>query len=196
MGFILFILFIFLSISLILTWYKEGRMGLWSKIFRTLVCVAAVAFFSYWFFEKSVVRFRENAISAQIINKLPQTLDFYIILVERKPEKNYKTTHIGSIRNDHYRLEYLKMKNSEEFWVAGYLGKNMVYFSQNMVPNTNIDPIVEANNYIIQSAKLAETAKVYVQEEHVQSVSLSIWASLDLLLLFLNTILLLRRNKK
>jgi hypothetical protein len=52
------------------------------------------------------------------------------------------------------------MDKSDEYWVVGYLGKkNLVYFSQNSVPNKNIDQIIEVQNYIIQSSKLSDLAK-------------------------------------
>jgi hypothetical protein len=89
------------------------------------------------------------------------------------------------------------MDQSDEYWIIGYLGKkNMVYFSQHAVPNKNIDQIVEVQNYINQSVKLSEAAKKQVETYNYENAKLGIWVSLDLLLLFLNLVLLLRKNKQ
>jgi hypothetical protein len=72
----------------------------------------------------------------------------------------------------------------------------MVYFSQHAVPNKNIDQIVEVQNYINQSVKLSEAAKKQVETYNYENAKLGIWVSLDLLLLFLNLVLLLRKNKQ
>lgn len=190
-----FIIFLALVLGLCFTLVKVGRFAKWAKLFRVLVVVFSISFFAYWFFERSVTRFLENSLSAQVISQLPQTLDFYIIKVEDNPSKNYVTKHIGKIRPEHFRLEYLKMKNSNEFWVVGYLGKNMLYFSQHSVPNKNMDQIIEANNYIIQSSKLAEIAKQKIEEVNRQNIGTAVWVTLDFLLLFLNLALLLFKRK-
>jgi hypothetical protein len=103
----------------------------------------------------------ENSVALQVINKLPQPLDFYVLtLNDAEAGKVIETKHLGKIRPEYYRIEYLKMDKSDEYWVVGYLGKkNLVYFSQNSVPNKNIDQIIEVQNYIIQSSKLSDLAK-------------------------------------
>ena len=88
------------------------------------------------------------------------------------------------------------MQKSDEFWVAGYIGKEkMVYFSQIAVPNKNEDKIVEVRNYINHSLKLSAIAADNVSKLKYDNIKLSIWVTLDLLLIFLNAVLLLRRRK-
>ena len=157
--------------------------------------ILTVVFFTYWFFKSSTVQYHENALTTQVINKLPVTLDVYLIVVENNSSSNYATRHIGKIRPEHFRIEYLKMDNSNEFWVAGYLGKkNMVYFSQHAVPNKNMDQIVEINNYIIQSTKLSAIAKSLIEKDQYNNIYIGIWVSMNLLLLFLNIMLLVKRK--
>ncbi|AKK74759.1 hypothetical protein OK18_02765 [Chryseobacterium gallinarum] len=166
-------------------------------MFRILTVVFSISIFTYWFIKKSAVAFVDNSVGLQVVNKLPQTLDFYLIIVE-KVDNNVvlNPKHIGKIRPEYYRIEYLKMDKSDEYWVAGYLGKkNLVYFSQHSVPNKNIDQIVEAQNYINQSVKLSEAAKKQVDAYNYENTKVGIWITLDFLLLFLNLVLLLKKNK-
>ena len=108
----------------------------------------------------------------------------------------YEVRRLGSIRNNYYRIEYLDMKNADQFWVAGYMGKkNMVYFSQHSIPNKNEDQIIEVRNYINQSQKLSEIAKNQIQLKKFDDMRTGIWVTLDLLLLFLNFTLLMRKGK-
>jgi hypothetical protein len=197
MVFIIFVIFWSCVLSLILSKVKSGRMAKWAKLFRIVTVVFSVSIFTYWFIKKSAVGFIDNSVGLQVINKLPQTLDFYVINVNN-PEKNgvLESKHIGKIRPEYYRVEYLKMDKSNEYWVIGYLGKkNLVYFSQHSVPNKNIDQIVEVQNYINQSLKLSEAAKKQIDTYNYENTKLGIWVALDLLLLFLNLVLILRKNK-
>ena len=132
----------------------------------------------------------------QIINKLPQPVDFYVIKVKNdKSSDPLILKHSGKIRPEHYRTEYLKMNDSDEFWIVGYIGKkNMVYFSQHAVPNKNMDQIVEIKNYINQSVKLSETAGKTVEKYRASDMNTSVWVTLSLLLIFLNTMLLASRK--
>ncbi|AZA80433.1 hypothetical protein C1637_23140 [Chryseobacterium lactis] len=196
---VFFILIIFWAcvLSLILYKVKSGEIAKWVKLFRILTVVFSVSFFAYWFIKKSAVAFVDNSVGLQVVNKLPQTLDFYLINVN-KVDKNsaLEPKHIGKIRPEYYRVEYLKMDKSDEYWIAGYLGKkNLVYFSQHSVPNKNIDQIVEVQNYINQSMKLSDAAKKQVDAYNYENTKLGIWITLDFLLLFLNLVLLLRKNK-
>ncbi|GGG56957.1 hypothetical protein GCM10007332_18310 [Epilithonimonas arachidiradicis] len=89
------------------------------------------------------------------------------------------------------------MQKSNEFWVVGYIGKDkLVYFSQVAVPNKNEDQIVEVRNYINHSLKLSAVATEKVAELKYDNIKLSIWVTLDLLLIFLNSVLLFRSSKK
>ncbi|CAI8740493.1 hypothetical protein [Chryseobacterium sp. IT-36CA2] len=197
MTLIIFIIFLASVLSLVLFKVTSGSMAKWAKLFRIVTLVFSISVFTYWFIKKSAVAFVDNSVGLQVVNKLPQTLDFYLINVN-KTDKNttLEPKHIGKIRPEYYRIEYLKMDKSDEYWIAGYLGKkNLVYFSQHSVPNKNIDQIVEVQNYINQSMKLSETAKKQVDAYNYDNTKLGIWITLDFLLLFLNLVLLLRKNK-
>ncbi|MDG4651484.1 hypothetical protein [Chryseobacterium arthrosphaerae] len=197
MTLIIFIIFLASVLSLVLFKVKSGGMAKWAKLFRIVTVVSSTSVFTYWFIKKSAVAFVDNSVGLQVINKLPQTLDFYLINVN-KADNNVilQPKHIGKIRPEYYRIEYLKMDKSDEYWIAGYLGKkNLVYFSQHSVPNKNIDQIVEVQNYINQSMKLSDAAKKQVDAYNYENVKLGIWITLDFLLLFLNLVLLLKKNK-
>lgn len=197
MTLIIFIIFLASVLSLVLFKVKSGGMAKWAKLFRIVTVVASISVFTYWFIKKSAVAFVANSVGLQVVNKLPQTLDFYLINVN-KTDKNttLEPKHIGKIRPEYYRIEYLKMDKSDEYWIVGYLGKkNLVYFSQHSVPNKNIDQIVEVQNYINQSMKLSDAAKKQVDAYNYENTKLGIWITLDFLLLFLNLVLLLQKNK-
>lgn len=138
----------------------------------------------------------ENSVSLQLINKLPQALDFYLVRVNKGSSGSLlETTHVGKIRPEYYMFEYLNMKNSDEYWIAGYLGKkNMVYFSQHSVPNKNIDQMVEVQNYINQSEKLSAKAKKEIEAYNYETMFSGIWVTMNLLLIFLNLVLILRKK--
>jgi len=197
MTLIIFIIFLASVLSLVLFKVKSGNIAKWAKLFRIVTVVFSISVFTYWFIKKSAVAFVDNSVGLQVINKLPQALDFYLINVN-KTDKNttLEPKHIGKIRPEYYRIEYLKMDKSDEYWIVGYLGKkNLVYFSQHSVPNKNIDQIVEVQNYINQSMKLSESAKKQVDAYNYENTKLGIWITLDFLLLFLNLVLLLKKNK-
>lgn len=196
---VLMVLLIFwaLVFSLILFKIKKGRGAEWAKIFRILTLVFAISFFTYWFIKKSSVGIVQDSVALQVINKLPQPIDFYVInLNDPEAGKAIETMHIGNIRSEYYRIEYLRMDKSDEYWIVGYLGKkNLVYFSQHSVPNKNIDQMIEVNNYINQSVKLSEIAKKQVEAYNYENTKLGIWVTLDFLLLFLNLVLITRKRK-
>ncbi|WP_082891160.1 hypothetical protein [Chryseobacterium glaciei] len=197
MGLIIFVIFLASIISLILSKIKKGKGAEWAKIFRIATVVFSISIFTYWFVKKSAVGIVKDSLSLQVVNKLPQTLDFYVIN-NNDPDKNgiLEAKHIGKIRPEYYRIEHLKMDKSNEYWIVGYLGKkNLVYFSQHSVPNKNIDQIIEVQNYINQSVKLSDIAKKDVEAYNHENIKLGIWVSLDFLLLFLNLVLLLRKKK-
>ncbi|MDR2236554.1 MAG: hypothetical protein LBE92_10540 [Chryseobacterium sp.] len=197
MAFIIFVIFWACVLSLILFKVKSGRAAKWAKLFRIFTLIFSISTFTYWFIKKSAVGFVDNSVGLQVINKLPQALDFYMISVDHTASGELIPKHIGKIRPEYYRIEYLKMNKSDEYWIIGYLGKkNMVYFSQHSVPNKNIDQIVEVQNYINQSLKLSEMAKKQIDAYNYENAKLGIWVTLDFLLLFLNLVLLLRKNNK
>ena len=194
MFYLFFLLFLLLCLGLFFSVIKSGRFKTWAKIFRIAVVVVSIGLFTYFFIARSLTTFLENSLTVQLINKLPFPLDFYIIKVNA--ENQYETQHLGSIRSNFYRIEYLDMKNSDEFWVVGYMGKkNLAYFSQHSVPNKNVDQIIEVQNYINQSAKLSATAKTLIDDQKFENIKTSVWITLDLLLLFLNLALLFRPDK-
>ncbi|MDR4952361.1 hypothetical protein REB14_09275 [Chryseobacterium sp. ES2] len=197
MTLIIFIIFLACVLSLVLFKVKSGSMAKWAKLFRIVTVVFSISVFTYWFIKKSAVAFVDNSVGLQVVNKLPQALDFYLIKVDKTDQNTtLEPKHIGKIRPEYYRIEYLKMDKSDEYWIVGYLGKkNLVYFSQHSVPNKNIDQIVEVQNYINQSMKLSDAAKKQVDAYNYENTKLGIWITLDFLLLFLNLVLLLRKNK-
>jgi hypothetical protein len=196
MGFILSLIFLLLVLSLFLSKVKNGKAGKLSKLFRILSLVVSISLFTYWFVKKSTVAMVENSVSLQLINKLPQALDFYLVKVNKGSSGSLlQTTHVGKIRPEYYMVEYLNMKNSDEYWIAGYLGKkNMVYFSQHSVPNKNIDQMVEVQNYINQSEKLSAKAKKEIEAYNYETMFSGIWVTMNLLLIFLNLVLILRKK--
>lgn len=199
MFYLFVLLFIMLSAALLSSVFKSGTLKFSGRMFRIFVVLFTGAVFAYYFISRSLPQFRENALTVQIINTLPFPLDFYIVRVDT-PEgsaKIYETVHLGDIRSDHYRIEYLDMMNSDEFWVAGFLGpKNMVYFSQHLIPNKNEDQVIEIDNYTNDNQALSETAAGLVDTLKFDNMKTAIWITLDLLLLFLNFTLLVRRPKK
>lgn len=195
--FIVYVIFVALLISLFLFKIKAKKGTEWTKIFPVITVVFAISMFTYWFIKKSAVRIVEDSVALQVINKLPQPLDFYVIsLNDPEADKILETKHIGKIRPEYFRIQYLRMEKSNEYWIVGYLGKkNLVYFSQHSVPNKNIDQIIEVQNYINQSVKLSEIAKKQIEEYAYENTLQGIWVTLDFLLLFLNLVLLIRKKR-
>lgn len=197
MVFVILLIFWALLFSLILSKVKRGKGAEWAKLFRIITLVFVVSFFTYWFIKKSSIGIVQDSVALQVINKLPQPIDFYVInLNDPEAGKAIETEHIGKIRSEYFRIQYLRMEKSDEYWVVGYLGKkNLVYFSQHSVPNKNIDQIIEVNNYINQSVKLSDIAKKQIEAYNYENTKLGIWVTLDFLLLFLNLVLLIRKRK-
>lgn len=196
MGFIISIIFFTQIISLFLSKVNPRRFAKWAKTFRVFTLVCSISLFTYWFVKKSTIGIVNNSVSLQVINKLPQPLDFYVINVNNLDKSGtFETKHIGNIRPEYYRIEHLKLTKSDQYWIVGYLGKkNMVYFSQHAVPNKNMDQIVEVQNYIIQSEKLSEQAKKHVETYNFENMQMGIWVTLCFLLMFLNISLLVRKK--
>ena len=198
MFYLFFLLFVLLLAGLFLSVFRTGKLNTWAKIYRILVVTFATALFTYYFVTKSLTQFRENSVTVQLINTLPFPLDFYIVKVhnEKGTDSKYETRHVGTIRSNFYRIDYLDMKKSDEFWIAGFMGKkNMVYFSQHALPNKNEDQIIEIHNYINQSVKLSEISKTLISELKLENMKTAIWITLDLLFLFLNLSLILKKSK-
>lgn len=194
---IIILILIFLIIALFLSGFQSGKWNLWNKAVRTIITISAAAYFTFWFVERSVSQFLENSLAVQVINYLPQPIDFYVIrIVEAENETIYLSKHVGQIRPEYFRIEYLNMQKSDEFWVVGYIGNKLVYFSQVAVPNKNEDKIIEVKNYINNSLKLSAVATEKIEELKYENIKLSIWVTLDLLLIFLNAVLLFRSSKK
>ena len=166
-------------------------------MYRIFVVTLSVAFFMYYFVVKSLNHFKADSLTIQVVNKLPLPLDFYVVTVnaDKNTEAKYKTHHLGTIRSNFYRIDYLDVKNSDEYWIAAFMGKkNMVYFSQHALPNKNEDQIIEINNYINQSAKLSEVGKTLISDLKLENMKTAIWITLDLLLLFLNFSLIFKKT--
>ena len=198
MFYLFFLVFVMLLAGLFFSVFRTGKLKTWAKIYRILVVVFATGLFTYYFVSKSITPFRENSLTIQLINNLPLPLDFYIVKVhnDKSADLKYETRHVGTIRSNFYRIDYLDMKKSDEFWIAGFMGKkNMVYFSQHALPNKNEDQIIEISNYINQSAKLSEISKTLVAELKLENMKTAIWITLDFLLLFLNLSLIFKKDQ-
>ncbi|SHJ98680.1 hypothetical protein [Epilithonimonas mollis] len=194
---IIILILIFLIVALFLSGIRSGKWNLWSKIARIVITISAAAYFTFWFVERSLSQFLENSLAVQVINYLPQPVDFYIIRIQdENGTQKYNSKHVGQIRPEYFRIEYLNMQKSDEFWVVGYIGKDkLVYFSQVAVLNKNEDKIVEVRNYINHSLKLSAVATEKIADLKYDNIKLSIWVTLDLLLIFLNSVLLFRNRK-
>lgn len=195
-GILLVFLVLAQSLSLLLSVVKRSAYYKIVRLFRVATVVLTVFFFAYYFTQKSISKFSEDSVALQLVNKLPQPIDFYVIIKNNANGKlTDNTVHSGIIRSEYYRLESLNMRDADEFWIAGYLGKkNMVYFSQHVLPNKNVDQIIEVNNYLIQSKKLSDQAKKSIEKLNVQKLSDAVRMVLCLLMLFMNTTLLLRKK--
>ncbi|QFG53770.1 hypothetical protein [Chryseobacterium sp.] len=192
-----FIIFLLLCLALPLSLIRKGSFAVSARIARMLIVLSAAAYFTVWFVKRSKYPFVMDAMAVQIINKLPQALDFYVVRVNdaESPGEPYDLKHAGRVRPEHYQVEYLKMDHSGEFWIAGYLGKkNMVYFSQHAVSNRSSDQVVEIHNYINQSQKLSKTAGLLIDAQKMRNHRSSIYVTLSFLLIFLNGVLLFRRH--
>src|SRR5690606_4607636 len=122
-----------LCIAIVLSAVKYREQRLKVRLIRLGIVLISASFFTYWFVIKSYDQLVPDSMALQIINKLPQPVDFYAIKIDSSltgPEQ-YELRHAGKIRSEHYRVEYLTMENSDQYWLAGYIGKkNLVYFSQ------------------------------------------------------------------
>ena len=193
---IIILILIFLIIALFLSGFRSEKWNLWNKLARTIITISATAYFTFWFVERSLSQFLENSLAVQVVNYLPQPVDFYIIRIQDENDvRKFSSKHVGQIRTEHFRIEYINMQKSNEFWVVGFIGKgNLVYFSQVAVPNINEDKIIEVKNYINHSQKLSAIASEKVEDLKYENIKLSIWVTLDMLLIFLNSVLLFRRR--
>lgn len=195
MNSINFLLLILLVFAIILSLFKTGNNARIARTFRIIITLFGILFFGYWFFQKSFKNFLEKSMSVQVINHLNQPLDFYAIKVINKDKNQFLSKHLGIIRTNYYQIEYFDMSNSNEFWIIGYLPKNkMVYFTQHSVQNKVEDQKIEVKNYLNQSLKLSEKAQEVIENLKLENIGQSVWVTLSLLLLFLNIVLLTRKN--
>lgn len=126
------ILFIFLCLSLLLSTIRTGRLAISIKILRWVITIGGIAFFSWWF-SKKLSRLTDNSLSVQIINNLQQPIDFYTVRINKSPEAGDVVNHLGTIRSGYYRIEYFNVKNSDEYWLMGFIGKKSWYIFLNML---------------------------------------------------------------
>ena len=195
MNSINFLLLFLLIIALVLSLFKTGKNARIARAFRILITFLGILFFGYWFFQKSLNNFLEKSMSVQVINRLNQPIDFYAIKVINKDKNQFLSKHLGKIRTNHYQIEYFDMSNSNEYWVIGYLPKSkMVYFTQHSVQNKEADQKIEVKNYLNQSVKLSEKAQEVIEYLKLGNIGQSVIVTLTLLLLFLNIVLLTRKN--
>ncbi|WP_407483545.1 hypothetical protein [Elizabethkingia meningoseptica] len=189
------ILFILLCLSLLLSTIRTGRLAIFTKTFRWVITVGGIGFFSLWFFKKSFPSLADNSLSVQIINNLQQPIDFYTVRINKNADLEDVVNHLGIIRSGYYRIEYFNVKNSDEYWLMGFIGKKkLVYFSQHAVVNKNEDQLIEVRNYINQSQRLSDIGAKKVNAYVDNTVAEAVWVTLDFLLIFLNLVLLLRKK--
>ena len=190
-----FVLLFLLILALILSLFKTGARARWAKNIRFFIVILGLAFFGYWFFQKSFSNFLEKSMSIQVINRVNQPLDIYAIKVIDKDQNKFLTKHLGKVRTHHYQIDYFVMSNSNEFWVAAYNIKNkLVYFSQHSVQNKEEDQKIEVRTFLNQSQKLSDIAEKVIEKNKLKNINKSILVSLSLLLLFLNVVLLTRKK--
>lgn len=195
MRYILFLLIVLQVLALFLSLVKTGGYARIFRFLRIIVTIFGIAFFSYWFTQKSFGSFLEKSMSVQMINRLNQPIDFYAIKVINKEKNQFLSKHLGKVRTNHYQIEYFDMSNSNEFWAVGYNGKHeLIYFSQHSVQNKEADQKIEVRNYINQSIKLSDDANEIVEKLQLSNIIQSIWVSICMLLIFLNLALLLRKK--
>ena len=195
MNSINFLLLFLLIFALVLSLFKTGKNARIARAFRILITFLGILFFGYWFFQKSLNNFLEKSMSVQVINRLNQPIDFYAIKVINKDKNQFLSKHLGKIRTNHYQIEYFDMSNSNEYWVIGYLPKSkMVYFTQHSVQNKEADQKIEVKNYLNQSVKLSEKAQEVIEYLKLGNIGQSVIVTLTLLLLFLNIVLLTRKE--
>lgn len=193
-----FILLIFftLALALIASALVGAKHIKKAKIFRGVIVVVSILYFSYWFFEQSSSTIKQNSMVVQIMNKLPQPIDFYILKIGHN-DSSKTLNHLDIISPNNYRIEYLDMAESDEFWLVGYLGKkDIVYFTQYYIPNKDMDQIIEINNYFNQNQKLSKSANEAIQNFRSNKMKNSVWVTLALLLLFLNIVKIFGKKKR
>lgn len=187
----MYILFFWLlALALVASLFRTESARQWLAWFRSAVIISCLSFFSWQFLRSSVDRNPAEALAVQLINKLPQTLDFYLILQHGKTEM---LEHPGKIRPEHFRLEKLDAAMVKNFSIAATLGQNLVYYSHHPIANKNMDVMLEIDNYTIENQKAADVALEGIKKFQEEQIRHGIWASLDFLLLFLNIVLLVRR---
>ncbi|WP_392437679.1 hypothetical protein ACF3N7_02805 [Cruoricaptor ignavus] len=193
MGYILFTIFVLLSLSLLLSFFKEGRRARIFRIIRWAAVSLTILFFAWKFAEDFFKQPGNEDVSVQVINSLPQPLDFY--LISRDTVGAGPVIHLGKIRPDHYRMEYLRFESGGELWLAGFLGnKNMVYLSRHPMVSRNLDPIIEVRSYEDLGQVLHARAEKEIGWYRTQATRRAVLAVLCLLLLFVNVIPLLRKS--
>lgn len=190
-----FIIFLLLCLGQVLWVFRKSAYARHVRVLRYAIVAGALIYFVVWFVQKSSYPDRGNAMSLQIINKLPSTLDFFVITVNDSGNIKNDLIRAGKIRPEHYQLEYLNMDHSREYWIGGLMGKDkLVYFSQHAVPDAGSDQIVEVNSYLMQSIKLADKAREQFQEKRLEDIGTAVWTVLSLILLFLNIVLLGKKH--
>lgn len=194
------ILSVFFLMIITLSLFLVKRKNIWRKVFyfRIFITVISVGVFVYFFTVRSVFDEGIGSVSVKISNKLPKTLDFYV-LRKNIETKGYFIRHYGKIRPNHHRSEYLDMRPPNEYWIIGYNDKaEMVYFTQHFYQtnsNLKIDRQKVFINYQInQSKNLSKLAKKAIEIYQKNRISSAIIITMSLLLLFMNIILLVKRK--
>lgn len=196
MGSISIIFCLILLILLILNFWKD-RLGNYLLPARIFTAGAIIFYYIYAAFIGNIGYFKKDYFAVQIINRIPENLDFYVVEVDRNKDKiSYEIFHSGVIRSKYFRVEFLDLSKGRELWFTAFnQKKELVYFTQRIIVNENLDQKIEVSRYFNQSKKLSAIATIKVKQYQMLNIKNSIWISLAVLLLFLNLILIFRNSK-
>lgn len=183
-GVVLVLLVVSLAGTVLGSRYFRGRL----LIYRNIVTIGGIIFYGYYFFHKSMNLPDGKGVAIQVVNRHAESLDFYSIEVYDDKNTGYKVEHLGEIRPEHYRVAYLPLQGTSEFWLVAFSGKQLAYYTQHIVSNKNEDKYIEATHYLNQSTKLSTIAKKEVEHHKAENIHLAVWIVLSFLIILVNGI--------
>ena len=125
------------------------------------IVILGLAFFGYWFFQKSFSNFLEKSMSIQVINRVNQPLDIYAIKVIDKDQNKFLTKHLGKVRTNHYQIDYFVLSNSNEFWVAAYNVKNKLVYLMTVNNARFRNPVMPDCQLLLKVEAIRSKGKVW-----------------------------------
>lgn len=193
MTYLLLIVLLLLFLSLFVSVIKSESWTKKIKGFRIIVSVIALLFTTFLFLQASI-SLSSSHHKVKISNRLPQGLDFYILQPSQDQKSIDKIQHVGEIRPDYFRKQDVALIQNQVFWIVGYLGQNMAYFSKNIFNSKEGLQEVDVNFYRLPKTDVLQQIELAIQQENHLFRDQAIVVSLILLLLFLNLVLLLRKK--